>query len=280
MTTVPHGAVRPAGTGRPAVPPQQPSAGPSAGPSTDPPPSPEQVETALRALPSHGWTAGWIGRRDRALLVLSQVAGLSYQQIAQLAAGDVEITDGTATITTLSKTATLTMCDDDLVCGPCALARWLHVLNLSVVYPDTRVMASMIARAAPITARSPHMCLGIAPIAEATRGVALLPPIDRWGHLAPTVAPLSARVRTDDVLRGSVAARVSAHRPTGQGDPRDRGASVRMPRQRGHAHDDLDRARPSRQTELVRFLQDTDRRAHDMEATMQHLLVVGAPGPP
>ena len=25
----------------------------------------EQVERVLRALPSHGWAAGWIGRRDR-----------------------------------------------------------------------------------------------------------------------------------------------------------------------------------------------------------------------
>ena len=32
----------------------------------------------LRAVPSHGW----VGRRDRALLVLSRMAGLSYPDIA------------------------------------------------------------------------------------------------------------------------------------------------------------------------------------------------------
>ena len=35
----------------------------------------EAVAAALRGLPSHGWTAGIFGRRDRALLVLSQLAG-------------------------------------------------------------------------------------------------------------------------------------------------------------------------------------------------------------
>jgi len=35
----------------------------------------DAVEAALRGLPSHGWTAGIFGRRDRALQVLSQLAG-------------------------------------------------------------------------------------------------------------------------------------------------------------------------------------------------------------
>ena len=35
----------------------------------------DQVAAALRGLPSHGWTRGMFGRRDRCLLVLSQLAG-------------------------------------------------------------------------------------------------------------------------------------------------------------------------------------------------------------
>jgi len=35
----------------------------------------DAVVAALRGLPSHGWTGGMFGRRDRALLVLSQLAG-------------------------------------------------------------------------------------------------------------------------------------------------------------------------------------------------------------
>ena len=95
----------------------------------------------LRTLPSHGWAAGWIGRRDRALLVLSQLAGLSYGQIAALAAGDLSIADGVATIRTAGGKTTLRQVDDDLLCGPCGLARWVHALDLTVVYPDGRVIA-------------------------------------------------------------------------------------------------------------------------------------------
>ena len=64
------------------------------------PAHPERVAAALRGLPSHGWTAGMFGRRDRALLVLSQLAGLSYTRIATLTAGDVTVHDGTAAIST------------------------------------------------------------------------------------------------------------------------------------------------------------------------------------
>ena len=53
-----------------------------------------RTQEALRALPS----AGWVGRRDRAVLVLSQMAGMSDEDIAGLTAGDMVIADGAATI--------------------------------------------------------------------------------------------------------------------------------------------------------------------------------------
>lgn len=136
--------------------------------------TPEQVEAALRILPSHGWTSGWTGRRDRALLVLSQMAGLSYANIAELTVGNVTVEDGLATIKTPGGTTTLRMTDDDLICGPCALARWLHALDMTVVYPSGRVVAAVIARAAPLTADSPHLCQSTVTITEATRSMSLL----------------------------------------------------------------------------------------------------------
>ena len=51
----------------------------------------DAVEAALRGLPSHGWTAGMFGRRDRALLVLSQLAGVPYKHLATLTAGDLHL---------------------------------------------------------------------------------------------------------------------------------------------------------------------------------------------
>ncbi len=161
----------------------------------------EQVESVLRTLPSHGWAAGWIGRRDRALLVLSQLAGLSYGQIAALAAGDLSIGDGVATIRTAGGRTTLRQVDDDLLCGPCGLARWVHALDLTVVYPDGRVIAALIARAVPVTSDSPHLCESNNGITEPTRRVALLPPVDQWGHpirivLEPRPAVRQAAVQT------------------------------------------------------------------------------------
>lgn len=151
-----------------------------------------QIDTTLRALPSHGWTAGWVGRRDRALIVLSQVMGLSFRQVALLTAGDVTIVDGTATIHTRGgETTACQRVDDSQLCGPCALARWVHVLDLAVT-SSNRLIAAVIARAAPLAPDSPHLCAHSAPIVEATRAVALLPPIDQWGLLTaalPTPDP-------------------------------------------------------------------------------------------
>jgi len=64
------------------------------------------------------------GRRDRCLLVLSQLAGVPYRHLAKLTAGDVAVADGTATITTQALTWTLRPADgctrraDELGCGP------------------------------------------------------------------------------------------------------------------------------------------------------------------
>ena len=96
----------------------------------------QRTQEALRALPS----AGWVGRRDRAVLVLSQMAGLADEHIAGLTAGDVVIADGAATITAPTGTITLPASGDTLICGPCALARWLRVLDMTVIYPDRYVI--------------------------------------------------------------------------------------------------------------------------------------------
>jgi hypothetical protein len=151
--------------------------------------SPGRVEEVLRSLPSHGWTDGWIGRRDRALLVLSQMARLSYENIAALTAGDLTVAGGSATIRTAGGTTTLGDVADGMLCGPCALARWVQALDLTVVYPDGRVIAAVIARAVPLTPDSPHLCHSNNAMTEITRRVTLLPPIDRWGHPARARIP-------------------------------------------------------------------------------------------
>ncbi len=144
------------------------------------------VEATLRALPSHGPSSGWTERRDRALLVLSQVADLRPDTIVELTAGDITVADGVAVISTPGGTTTLRRNDDVLVCGPCALARWLHALDLTVVQSN-QVAASVIARCAPLTSGSPHLCEGELALDPATRRMPVLPLTDHWGpHRRPT----------------------------------------------------------------------------------------------
>lgn len=141
---------------------------------------PSTVRDVLRTVPSHGW----VGRRDRALLVLSQLAGLSYLEMAGLSTTDVSITGGVATIRTPTATMTLEASEDTLLCGPCALARWLHLLEMTVSYPDSTVPAAVLARGPQLISGSPHACQ-TPPHTDDRRPVTLLPAVDPWGILAP-----------------------------------------------------------------------------------------------
>lgn len=142
------------------------------------------VDDLLRALPSHGW----VGRRDRALLVLSQVAGLSYADIADLTTADVTISGGTARIRSRTATITVRPTDDTMLCGPCALARWLHVLDMTVIYPNGCVAAAVLARSAPLVDDSPHACQIANDPGVHVQRVAFLPAVDPWGILIPPPA--------------------------------------------------------------------------------------------
>ena len=134
----------------------------------------EDVEAALRRLPSHGWTAGWVGRRTRAELVLTRIVGVAREQAAELTAGDIFVADATAAIHVTSGEVTVANSADTLICAPCALARWLHALDLAMTYPE-HVLAATIARAAPLHSGSPHLCVSSLEITPTTRNVPLFP---------------------------------------------------------------------------------------------------------
>jgi hypothetical protein len=161
-------AVR-AALGRPTGEPFQPTGG-----------NREAVATALRGLPSHGWTAGMFGRRDRCLVVLSQLAGVPYNHLAALTAEVINVADGVATVRTAAGECTLRPADETAMCGPCAVVRWLKILDLAVTKPSTKTIALALKRAAAVDHRSPHVCLAGPALGEATRDVPLLPPIDQW----------------------------------------------------------------------------------------------------
>jgi len=143
-------------------------------------------------------------------LVLSQLAALSYTRIATLTAGHVTVHDGTAAISTPAGTATLLRAaDDPMLCGGCAVSRWLRVLDLAVTGPSPWVLARAVQAAQPVTDRSPHPCRSTRSPTEATRSAPLLPPIDQCGYLPFPLQPLSPHSlsrRVRDLLEGDLGA--------------------------------------------------------------------------
>jgi len=169
----------------------------------------DAVEAALRGLPSHGWTQGMFGRRDRCLLVLSQLAGVPYKHLARLIAGDISIADGVVMIRSAAGEWTIGADGDAVLCGSCAVTRWLKILDLAVTKPSTKTIARAMKKAAAVDHRSVHVCRSGAVFGEATRGVPLLPPIDQWGALPlplQRLSPHSLSRRVRDLLAGDLGA--------------------------------------------------------------------------
>jgi len=111
-------------------------------------PSPAWLNPVPRAVPAHRWPAEWwIGRGDHALLVLAELAGLSGTQVPPPVAGELTVVDGVATIRTPDVTIMLLDVEHEMICGPCTLARWVHALDLTVIYQHGQVVAAVISRA-------------------------------------------------------------------------------------------------------------------------------------
>lgn len=219
------------------------------------------LEVALRFLPSHGWTQGMFGRRDRCLLFLSQQAGISYQQLARLTVADV-----------LTGHPALAMNDDPVLCGPCALTRWLRLLE----YAETRFNTSIIGRAladtAPLAADSPHLCRSARPVRATIHTTPLLPAIDQWGvfDLPPqrlTPHSLSRIVR--DALIGDfgVHRRIDIEPEPGHADPTVPTAALAAPR---YTRDDWSAGLARRRRDMAGLarvadnLEDVDRRLDEL----------------
>ncbi len=184
-------------------------------PPTEPPPATrqvrERVDAALRVLPSRGWTGGLFGRRDRCLLVLSQSARIPHRHLARLTAGDVTVADRVATIMVAGETRTVQAVDDPVLCGPCAVARWLRVHRvLADPRFGTRTVAELFDRANEPTDTSAHACRGATPSTDEWATIPLLPPIDQWGACPPfpmtRLSPHAVSRHTRDLLAGVVTA--------------------------------------------------------------------------
>ena len=150
-----------------------------------------RIDAALRALPSRGWTGGLFGQRDRCLLVLSQLAGIPHRQLARLTAGDVTVAGGVATIAGADRTWTVDAVPDPVLCGPCAVARWLTTHRIIVTKIATRAVADHLDTANSSTGDSTHVCLEPIPAAGREANSPLLASPNQWGQTPFPLHPLS-----------------------------------------------------------------------------------------
>lgn len=166
------------------------------------------VDTALRALPSHGFTRGLFGQRDRALLVLAQVAGLPYRAVADLTATDLahDAATGAVTITARGRRWVVTAEGDAVTCPACALTRWLATHAVMTRYIATKPLADHLNRVEPVTATRAHACRE--PLTGPVPAGPLLPPINQWGQVPfpqTWLSPHAVSRQTRDLLGGTVA---------------------------------------------------------------------------
>jgi len=236
------------------------------------------VNAALRRLPSHGWINGWFGRRDRALLVVAG-AGVPYRRIAALTAGDVVLIGGVATINTAIGLVTLQPNVDPMLCGPCALVRWLRALHLALTSPATRTLAGAIDRTPAVDGASPHLCRSRRPIAQGIGDVPLLPPIDPRGHLAIDPRPLTPH-SLSHLARGNTTSQGAVHRvdPQSPDEPQPPPAPPVAPPPTPYTASDWEQAVARRRADqnhlrgVDRALDEVDRKAADLNRRILALL--------
>ena len=172
---------------------------------------PDLVATAMRLLPSRGWTAGLFGRRDRALLTLAASTDLPYRELAVMTVGQLDIVDAVAGITDTSGELHLVEATaDPVLCGPCALVRWRRIVDVEVGGTSAKGLAGKLKNAKAVTPASRHVCRTPAPIRVKTEAAALFPPINQWGHLPAALYPLSRHAVS--ILARQVQTGLPAHR--------------------------------------------------------------------
>jgi len=143
----------------------------------------------MRLLPSHGWTAGLFGRRDRALLTLATQTTIPYRRLAGLTVGQQPIADGNCDHHRSSRhRAHREVSGRSDAVRACALVRWRRVLDTEIQHKNVK---KLLKHAEGATAGSHHPCLEPKPIDDRTLGAPMFPPINQWRHLPLPIRPLS-----------------------------------------------------------------------------------------
>src|SRR6478609_1164189 len=244
----------------------------------------DRVNAALRLLPSRGWTGGLFGQRDRCLLVLSQLAQIPHRHLAQLMAGDVTVTAGVATITIAGQVRTVGAVDDPVLCGPCAIARWLQTHDVIVTKIATPAVSRHLRKLESLISTSPHTCRDPIALDDRSRGHPLLAPVNQWGHAPFPLSPMSPHAvsrQARDLLNGTI----TVHRDL-DGAPTTDEPTPPVPQtgvvRTGHTKRQVRAAWDRRRADLADLagiadeLADVDRRAAELDSRIAQLLTMAA----
>ncbi len=167
--------------------------------------------------------------------------------------------------------------EDPVLCGPCALIRWLRALHLAVTSPATRTVAEAIDRTPAVDGASPPLCRSGRPLPAGIGGVPLLPPIDPRGYLAIDLRPLSPP-SLSHLARGNTTGPGAVHRIDPQTPDQPPPATPVLSPPTPYTVGDWERAVARRRADQAHLrgidgaLDETDRKAADLNRRILALL--------
>jgi hypothetical protein len=153
----------------------------------DPEAARREAGRVLAACPSRGWPAGFTGRRDAFLIVLTRVLGYSHAAARTVTATDIEAGEGIVRL----RGATVPTSTDSRTCPRCVVVRWLSVLDQADGVGRHDAYQALATASAP-TLASEHVHILDEP-RRWRRAQSLLPPIDQHGWIDDYHPVLSLR---------------------------------------------------------------------------------------
>jgi hypothetical protein len=222
----------------------------------DPDAARREAGRLLAACPTRGWPAGFTGRRDAFLIVLTRVLGYSHAAARTVTATDIEAGQGIVRL----RGKTVPVTEDPRTCPRCVVVRWLAVLDQADGVGRHDAYQALTTDSAP-TVASEHFHT-LAEQQRWRRARSLLPPIDQHGWIDDYHPVLSLR------SIGTRLAAAAAHEPTPE--------AVHPPSTGAAAAEGVpaapDQAASLDDAELFALLADVENGAAELNARIEALL--------
>lgn len=152
----------------------------------------DPLRTVLAAIATHGWPDGLHGRRDYALLLVGMAGAFRRSELAAVTTNRLDLDPEQGLLVRLHQSKTdqeargmtkvIPYGANPTTCGPCALIRWLRVLDAA----HTGSRPALMRTVSDPAATDEHVCQATAPLpAWATSGdpTPVFVPIHRHGHV-------------------------------------------------------------------------------------------------